>query len=86
MENVNELISAAADFLKSNPEGTLAEWLQQVSLVSDVDAVDSSAGVVTLMTLHAAKGLEFPKVYIIAVEDGLLPLAGYKYEPSQIEE
>ncbi len=86
VENVNELISAAADFMKSNPEGTLAEWLQQVSLVSDVDAVDSGAGVVTLMTLHAAKGLEFPKVYIIAVEDGLLPHAGYTDEPAQIEE
>ena len=86
VENVDELISAAADFMKSNPEGTLAEWLQQVSLVSDVDAVDTDAGVVTLMTLHAAKGLEFPKVYIIAVEDGLLPHAGYRDEPAQIEE
>ena len=85
-ENVEELISAAADFMRANPQGTLPEWLQQVSLVSDVDAVESGAGAVTLMTLHAAKGLEFPKVFIIAVEDGLLPHANYKDDGTQLEE
>ena len=72
-ENVGELISAAAEFDQENPEGTLADYLQQVSLVSDADHMDGSAGAVTLMTLHAAKGLEFPAVFVIGCEEGLLP-------------
>jgi len=71
--NVNELITAAAEYDALNPEGTLAEWLHEISLVSDVDSVEDSAGAVTLMTLHAAKGLEFPVVFIIGLEEGLLP-------------
>ncbi|MEE8170376.1 MAG: 3'-5' exonuclease, partial [Phycisphaerae bacterium] len=73
LTNVNELISSAAEYDASHPEGSLEEWLTQVSLVNDVDRVDLHGGAVTLMTLHAAKGLEFPVVYIAGVEDGLLP-------------
>ena len=86
IENVEELISAAADFMQMNPEGTVAEWLQQISLVSDVDAVQSDSGSVTLMTLHAAKGLEFHHVYIIGLEDRLLPHERYMDDPAQLEE
>ena len=86
IENVEELISAAADFMQMNPEGTVAEWLQQISLVSDVDAIQSDSGSVTLMTLHAAKGLEFPQVYIIGLEDRLLPHERYIDDPAQLEE
>ncbi len=70
--NVEELISTAADFDRT-VGGTLADYLYQVSLVSDVDHFQGGGGAVTLMTLHAAKGLEFPKVFIIGCEDGLLP-------------
>jgi DNA helicase-2/ATP-dependent DNA helicase PcrA len=73
IENVRELVSAAHHFNTENPDGTLAEWLQQVSLLSDVDALADGLGAVTLMTLHAAKGLEFDLIYITGLEEGLLP-------------
>jgi DNA helicase-2/ATP-dependent DNA helicase PcrA len=73
LKNVEELISAAAEFDEVNPTGTLADYLAQVSLVSDVDKMNDVGGAVTLMTLHAAKGLEFPVVAIIGIEDGVLP-------------
>ena len=67
-----------------NPEGTLDDYLQQVTLVSDVDKIKDSGGAVTLMTLHAAKGLEFPFVAMVGMEDGLIPHAraiGFTAEP-----
>jgi len=73
LKNVEELITAAAEFDKEQPEGTLADYLAQVSLVADVDHMGDGGGSVTLMTLHAAKGLEFPVVAIIGLEEGILP-------------
>jgi DNA helicase-2/ATP-dependent DNA helicase PcrA len=74
IENVNELISAARAYdAVRGSEATLEGFLEQTSLVSDTDRLDPSAGQVTLMTLHAAKGLEYPVVHIIGVEQGLLP-------------
>ncbi len=73
LANVYELVSAARQFDIDNPDGGLAEWLHQISLVTDIDSLEMSGGAVTLMTLHAAKGLEFPVVYIVGLEDGLLP-------------
>jgi len=72
--NVEELINAGAEYDRTNPEGSCAGFLEQVALVSDIDRWDKTSGAVTLMTLHAAKGLEFPVVYITGLEDGLLPL------------
>ncbi|MGC9453797.1 MAG: ATP-dependent helicase [Phycisphaerae bacterium] len=72
LSNVHELISTAAEFDR-RVGGSLADYLYQVSLVSDVDHFQGGDGAVTLMTLHAAKGLEFPKVFVIGCEDGLLP-------------
>ncbi|MFA6134330.1 MAG: UvrD-helicase domain-containing protein [Phycisphaerae bacterium] len=71
--NIDELISAASEFDATGEGGTLADYLHQVSLVSDSDHFEGGGGAVTLMTLHAAKGLEFPRVFIIGCEDGLLP-------------
>lgn len=71
--NVYELVTAARQYDIDNPDGSLTEWLHQVSLVSDVDSVALGGGAVTLMTLHAAKGLEFPVVFIVGLEEGLLP-------------
>jgi ATP-dependent DNA helicase UvrD/PcrA len=64
----------------------LAAFLEQISLVSDVDAIDAGQGAVTLMTLHAAKGLEFPAVAMIGVEDGLLPHEQASHSETEIEE
>jgi DNA helicase-2/ATP-dependent DNA helicase PcrA len=71
--NVQELVTAAARYDQETEEPTLEDFLQRVSLTSDQDAVDESAGVVMLMTLHAAKGLEFPVVFIVGLEQGMLP-------------
>ncbi|MCB9851985.1 MAG: UvrD-helicase domain-containing protein [Phycisphaerales bacterium] len=87
LENVNELVSAAQQYDKDFPDGSLIDWLQQTSLVSDTDAIDDTRGAVTLMTLHAAKGLEFPIVYMIGLEEGLLPHARVQLaDQSELEE
>jgi len=74
-DNVSELVSAAAEFDAANPVGTLEDYLSQVSLVSDADHMKGHGGAVTMMTLHAAKGLEYPAVAIIGLEEGILPHA-----------
>ncbi len=89
LENLNELISVAAEFEEANPEGTLVEFLEQVSLVADADQIpdaDGGQGVVTLMTLHTAKGLEFPVVFLTAMEDGVFPHIRSLGEPKELEE
>jgi len=73
LENVNELINSAAEYDKQAEEPSLLDYLQQISLFSDTDAYDAASDRVALMTLHAAKGLEFEHVFIAGVEDGLLP-------------
>src|SRR5689334_6122528 len=76
VDNLNELISVAAEFEAANPNGTVTDFLEQVSLVADADQIPVSgddAGVVTMMTLHTAKGLEFPVVFLTALEDGVFP-------------
>lgn len=87
MANVDELITAAVEFDRQHPEdGSLDAFLEQVALVADTDALDGSTDRVTLMTLHAAKGLEFPRVFIIGVEDDLLPHKRSKESEAEIEE
>ncbi len=76
LENLAELESVAQEFTEANPEGSLAEFLEQVALVADSDEIpdaDGTGGVVTLMTLHTAKGLEFPVVFLTGMEDGVFP-------------
>lgn len=73
LANVQELVSAAARYEAETEEPSLADFLTRVALASDQDAVDPSAGVVMLMTLHAAKGLEFPIVFLVGLEQGMLP-------------
>ncbi len=73
LENANELINAAASYDKQTEQPSLIDYLQQISLFSDTDAYDASNDRVALMTLHAAKGLEFENVFIIGVEEGILP-------------
>ncbi len=73
LENVDNLIAEAKKFDEAEPEGTLVNWLEQTALLGDADTIDEHAGRVTLMTLHASKGLEFPMVFIVGLEDELLP-------------
>ncbi|MCI0702550.1 MAG: UvrD-helicase domain-containing protein [Planctomycetia bacterium] len=73
LANVEEMISAAKQFHDENPERTISDFLEQITLASDVDGWDEQADHVSVMTLHASKGLEFPVVYVLAVEEGLLP-------------
>lgn len=73
IENIDEFKNKIAEFEGENPEGTLTEFLAEVSLVADIDNMDESDDKVVLMTLHSAKGLEFPYVYMGGMEDGLFP-------------
>ncbi len=91
-ENLAELVSVAREFEDRDVEGTgsaLADFLEQVSLVADTDEIpdgDASGGVVTLMTLHAAKGLEFPVVFLTGMEDGIFPHERTLADPGELAE
>ncbi|GAB5534531.1 MAG: 3'-5' exonuclease [Rubricoccaceae bacterium] len=89
LENVHELINAVAEFASSSANGeprTLSEFLQEVSLVADVDRLADDENRVTLMTLHASKGLEFKVVFVTGLEEGLFPLAKAAQDPTELEE
>jgi DNA helicase-2/ATP-dependent DNA helicase PcrA len=73
LANVQELVTAAYRYEQDTTEPSLADFLTRISLTSDQDAIDATAGQVMLMTLHAAKGLEFPVVFLVGLEQGLLP-------------
>ncbi len=88
LENIRELQSVAKDFLDLGEENLLTAFLERVSLVSDADNVGESADAVTLITLHQAKGLEFPVVFIVGMEEGVLPHMRSidSGDPAEIEE
>ena len=86
VENIKELISVAKEFEKNSAENTLLAFLIQVSLMTDLDKLDESTPAVTLMTLHSAKGLEFPVVFIAGMEEGIFPHYRSLLEPSELEE
>jgi DNA helicase-2/ATP-dependent DNA helicase PcrA len=95
LANLQELVSAAADRAATEADagnaphdlrGRLAAWLESIALISDADAVDPTQGAVTLMTLHAAKGLEFECVAIVGCEQGVLPHARAGEDPAGMEE
>jgi DNA helicase II / ATP-dependent DNA helicase PcrA len=73
IENLEELVSVAREYDATNEEGSVGEFLQQISLLADADSLQDDEGLVTLMTLHNAKGLEFPIVFVIGMEDGVFP-------------
>lgn len=80
LENLSELLGAANEF------GDVAEFLEQVSLVADTDDLDDDEGSVVLMTMHSAKGLEYPVVFIIGMEDGVFPHIRSLDDPDELEE
>jgi len=84
--NVDEMISVARQFDETNPGSTLSDFLEQVTLSSAVDRWNDDGGSVALMTLHAAKGLEFPVVFIVGLEQGLLPHSRSIEHEAQLEE
>ena len=85
-ENIGELLSVAKDFQDTYPTGTVEDFLEQVALVNDVDSFEQEESKVTLMTLHAAKGLEFPIVFLGGLEEGLFPHSRTLMNPEEIEE
>jgi DNA helicase-2/ATP-dependent DNA helicase PcrA len=86
-ENIQELLSALSEYVETRPEPSLENFLQEVSLLSSVDRTDDAQNAVTLLTLHAAKGLEFPAVFITGMEEGILPLYnGGEPDRKEIEE
>ncbi len=86
IQNLEELLTVAIEFEEENAENSLGEFLEGITLSSDVDGLEESDDMVTLMTLHSAKGLEFPVVFLVGMEEGIFP--GYKSigEPKELEE
>lgn len=73
IENLDELVAVAREFARNNPEGTVLDFLTEVSLVSDADDLEDASGSVSLMTMHTAKGLEYDAVFVTGVEEDLIP-------------
>ncbi len=86
IDNINELISGALEYEQRAEEPTLCGFLEDVALVSDVDKYDESADAVVLMTIHSAKGLEFPVVFLTGMEDGIFPSAQNLYSEVEMSE
>ena len=84
--NVEELINSIADFQDNREAGSLREFLEEVSLLTDIDRWNEADEAVTLMTIHSAKGLEFPVVMVTGLEEGLFPLGPHSYEVEELEE
>ena len=86
LDNVMEFFQSIDDFMAREPEGGLSEFLEEVSLLTDLDQWNEQTNRVTLMTLHAAKGLEFPVVFITGLEDGLFPMYSAMEAKEKLEE
>ncbi|MBO6015890.1 MAG: ATP-binding domain-containing protein, partial [Lachnospiraceae bacterium] len=88
IENIDELISKVVSYEQENEKPTLSEFLEDVALVADIDSVSEDSNKVLLMTLHSAKGLEFPDVYLAGMEDGIFPsyMTITADDPTEVEE
>ena len=86
LENVRELVNAADEFDRQTDEPNLQTFLEHTALLSDQDHLDHASGATVLMTLHASKGLEFPVVFIVGMEDGLFPHNRAVHDPMEMEE
>lgn len=86
IQNLEEFLTVAIEFEEESADNTLAEFLENITLSSDIDSMEKQEDSVTLMTLHSAKGLEFPVVFLVGMEEGIFP--GYKSigEPKELEE
>lgn len=86
IENLKELVSAAVDFESSSDDKSLSAFLEKVTLVSDIDNFDENADTVVMMTVHSAKGLEFPVVFMVGMENGIFPGTQSLADPDEMEE
>lgn len=86
IDNLHELISVAQEFAASEEENNLENFLAHVALVSDIDDTELGEDAITLMTLHSSKGLEFPVVFLVGMEEGLFPHARTLMDETEIEE
>ena len=86
IQNIEELVTVANEFEKESAENTLMEFLNGISLASDTDNLEDSDNVVTLMTLHSAKGLEYPVIFLVGLEEGIFPGHQSMDNPEDIEE
>jgi DNA helicase-2/ATP-dependent DNA helicase PcrA len=86
IDNLKELVSAAAEFENNSEDKSLSAFLEKVTLVSDIDNMDQNAETVVLMTVHSAKGLEFPVVFMVGMENGIFPGASSLNNPKEMEE
>jgi DNA helicase-2/ATP-dependent DNA helicase PcrA len=86
LENLSELVGVAREYEATDDAPSLAGFLANVALVSDLDSLDEDASYVTLMTLHSAKGLEFPSVFLTGLEEGVFPHSRTLTEPAEVEE
>lgn len=86
INNLQELVNVAEEFVPEEEDNILGEFLQQVALVSDLDSMDEETNNITMMTLHAAKGLEFPVVFIAGMDEGIFPSQRTLQVPSEVEE
>ena len=86
VENIREFVGAVQEFEDKADNPTLTDYLENVALVSDLDAMTEDGGAVTLMTLHSAKGLEFPNVFMIGMEENLFPSMRSRDDPARMEE
>ncbi|HSC70397.1 MAG TPA: DUF3553 domain-containing protein, partial [Candidatus Methylomirabilis sp.] len=86
IDNLQELVSAAREFLERSEDRTLQAFLDSVALIADIDALAEGTGAVTLMTLHSAKGLEFPVVFMTGMEEGVFPHSRSLSEDAELEE
>lgn len=86
LQNIQELIGALSQFVAQNPEGGLEGFLENVALVTDLDGMKEKNRALTLMTLHSAKGLEFPVVFMVGLEEGVFPITRALSDPDQMEE
>jgi DNA helicase II / ATP-dependent DNA helicase PcrA len=86
VDNLKELVSAAVDFESSSEDKSLSGFLEKTTLVADVDNFDQNADTVVLMTVHSAKGLEFPVVFMVGMENGIFPGNSSLNDPTEMEE
>ena len=86
VDNVKELVTVTQQFDAESEEKSLAKFLEQVALMSDIDSYDESGNAVTMMTLHAAKGLEFPVVFMVGMEEGIFPHSRSMMDSEEMEE
>ena len=86
LENIEELFSVINEYMKNSEDNTLAGFLEEVTLMSDIDSMEEEQSALTLMTIHSAKGLEFPAVFLVGMEEGIFPHSNSMFDQQEMEE